>query len=106
MGVEGECVLGWLTKVVIEGVETGAREVPAIGAHAKGKVAAEFLTLARYAMFCQVYWHHAVRVQKAMLFRGVQALRASHASESKLMEFISRSMEMATGLPERLFKPT
>jgi serine/threonine protein kinase len=105
-GVDTDRLFRCLTTVVIERVDGGERDVPAIGAHAKGKVAAEFLTLARYAMFSQVYWHHAVRVQKAMLFRAVHALLASQSSESKLMEFISRFVEMATGLPELLFKPT
>lgn len=48
-----------------------------IGIHEKGRIPAEFVTLARYAMFSQVYWHHAVRSAKAMLSRAIYALLAN-----------------------------
>lgn len=48
--------------------------VACIGVHEKGRVAAEFLTIARSAMFSQVYWHHTVRAMKAMLARAVQRI--------------------------------
>ncbi|MEZ6135047.1 MAG: HD domain-containing protein [Pirellulaceae bacterium] len=37
----------------------------------KGKTAAEMLVFARYVMFSEVYWHHAVRSATAMLQRLV-----------------------------------
>jgi HD superfamily phosphohydrolase len=37
----------------------------------KGKTAAELLVFARYIMFSEVYWHHAVRSATAMLQRQV-----------------------------------
>jgi len=40
-----------------------------LGIHEKGKVPAESVAFARYAMFGQVYWHHAYRSIKAMLHR-------------------------------------
>lgn len=36
----------------------------------KGKTAAEMMVFARYVMFSEVYWHHAVRSATAMLQRG------------------------------------
>jgi len=36
----------------------------------KGKTAAELMVFARYVMFSEVYWHHAVRAATAMLQRA------------------------------------
>ena len=41
----------------------------------KGRTAAEMLVFARYVMFSEVYWHHAVRAATAMLQRCVFRLR-------------------------------
>jgi HD superfamily phosphohydrolase len=41
----------------------------------KGRTAAEMLVFARYVMFSEVYWHHAVRSATAMLQRAVWMLR-------------------------------
>ncbi|HEY4235524.1 MAG TPA: HD domain-containing protein [Lacipirellulaceae bacterium] len=41
----------------------------------KGKTAAEMMVFARYVMFSEVYWHHAVRAATAMLQRAVFLLR-------------------------------
>lgn len=43
----------------------------------KGKTAAEMMVFARYVMFSEVYWHHAVRSATAMLQRAVYLLRES-----------------------------
>jgi HD superfamily phosphohydrolase len=102
-GVDVDRLFRCLTTIVIDRVEGGARDVPAIGVHAKGKVSAEFLTLARYAMFSQVYWHHGVRAQKAMLFRAVSALLAQQTTEPKLREFSTRFVDMVAMLPESLY---
>jgi serine/threonine protein kinase len=42
-----------------------------LGIHEKGKIAAEGMAFARYALFGTVYWHHTVRSIKAMLHRAV-----------------------------------
>jgi HD superfamily phosphohydrolase len=42
----------------------------------KGKTAAEMMVFARYVMFSEVYWHHAVRSATAMLQRAFFALHA------------------------------
>ncbi len=43
----------------------------------KGKTAAESMVFARYVMFSEVYWHHAVRAATAMLQRAFFLLRES-----------------------------
>lgn len=42
-----------------------------LGIHEKGKIPAETVAFARYAMFGTVYWHHTSRSAKAMLHRAV-----------------------------------
>lgn len=46
----------------------------ALGIHEKGKVVAEAVAFARYAMFGSVYWHHTSRAGKAMLHRATWEL--------------------------------
>ncbi|MFM8435849.1 MAG: HD domain-containing protein, partial [Planctomycetia bacterium] len=41
----------------------------------KGRTAAELMVFARYVMFSEVYWHHAVRAATAMLQRCVWVAR-------------------------------
>jgi len=43
----------------------------------KGKTAAEMMVFARYVMFSEVYWHHAVRAATAMLQRAFVLLHQS-----------------------------
>lgn len=42
----------------------------------KGKTAAELMVFARYVMFSEVYWHHAVRSATAMFARSFFELRS------------------------------
>lgn len=42
-----------------------------LGIHEKGKIPAEAVSFARYAMFGSVYWHHTSRSAKSMLHRAV-----------------------------------
>ncbi len=46
----------------------------AIAISDKGKTAAELMVFARYVMFSEVYWHHAVRSATAMLQRAVYSV--------------------------------
>jgi serine/threonine protein kinase len=103
-GIDVDMLFRCMTTIVIDRIEGGMRYIPAIGIHAKGKVAGEFLTLARYAMFSQVYWHHAVRVQKAMLFRAVEALISHKNTDEKRNGFTSKFVEMVCSLPEALYE--
>jgi HD superfamily phosphohydrolase len=41
----------------------------------KGRTAAEMMVFARYVMFSEVYWHHAVRSATAMLQRSVYLMK-------------------------------
>ncbi|MGD9857921.1 MAG: HD domain-containing protein [Planctomycetaceae bacterium] len=41
----------------------------------KGKTAAELMVFARYVMFSEVYWHHAVRAATSMFARAFHELR-------------------------------
>jgi HD superfamily phosphohydrolase len=43
----------------------------------KGKTAAELMVFARYVMFSEVYWHHAVRSATCMFARAFFELRSS-----------------------------
>jgi HD superfamily phosphohydrolase len=43
----------------------------------KGKTAAEMMVFARYVMFSEVYWHHAVRAATAMIQRAFYLLHES-----------------------------
>lgn len=43
----------------------------------KGKTAAELVVFARYVMFSEVYWHHAVRAATAMLQRAFHLIHDS-----------------------------
>ena len=101
LGIDVGRLLRCLTVVVFDGAS--AHDVLMIGVHSKGKVAAESVILARQAMFSQVYWHHAVRAQKAMLARAVGALLAALRSEEKIEGFRADFLHMVTALPENLY---
>lgn len=80
----------------------------------KGRTAAEMMVFARYVMFSEVYWHHAVRAGTAMLQRAFYLLYndldLDGLFRSTEQEMIGRLQEVAgTGpageLLERLFGP-
>ena len=69
----------------------------------KGRTAAELMVFARYVMFSEVYWHHAVRSGTAMLQRAVWTLR-DRLDPPRLVRlddrgFIDWIMETAAGTP-------
>jgi HD superfamily phosphohydrolase len=101
--IDVERLFACVTAVVIDRLEGGYSDIPTLGVQAKGKVTADFLTLARYAMFSQAYWHHAVRAQKAMLFRAVQSLLLDHRGKIKLRELRTDFVQMTSELPESLY---
>jgi HD superfamily phosphohydrolase len=57
----------------------------------KGKTAAEMMVFARYVMFSEVYWHHAVRSATAMLQRAIFLLRGELCLD-RLLELSERPM--------------
>lgn len=80
----------------------------------KGRTAAEMMVFARYVMFSEVYWHHAVRSATAMLQRCVFLLQHRIDLESSLRwvdsEWIAMLRRAAAGsvaepLAEGLFGP-
>ena len=70
-GIDVDRLLRCLTIVV---KSQGNGVLAFVGVHEKGRVPAEFMTFAKYAMFNQVYWHHSVRAIKGMLARALNAL--------------------------------
>jgi HD superfamily phosphohydrolase len=80
----------------------------------KGRTAAEMMVFARYVMFSEVYWHHAVRSATAMLQRAVylldQHLELASWIDSDDAGWVDRLRERAVGtaaagLVEGLFGP-
>jgi HD superfamily phosphohydrolase len=71
----------------------------------KGKTAAEMMVFARYVMFSEVYWHHAVRAATAMLqraFFGIQdALDFIPLFAMTERPMIEALVTAAKGRPER-----
>lgn len=69
----------------------------------KGKTAAEMLVFARYVMFSEVYWHHAVRSATAMLQRLVfelgERLDTSQWAFQSDFDFQSSVLHAAAGEP-------
>ena len=69
----------------------------------KGRTAAELMVFARYVMFSEVYWHHAVRSATAMLQRAVWLLRSA-IDPARLVRlddvgFVSWLADCAAGTP-------
>jgi uncharacterized protein len=69
----------------------------------KGRTAAEMMVFARYVMFSEVYWHHAVRSATAMLQRAFFLLREK-LDLSALFElaegpFVDALQQSAAGTP-------
>ncbi|MDO4550081.1 MAG: HD domain-containing protein [Planctomycetia bacterium] len=59
----------------------------------KGKTAAEMMVFARYVMFSEVYWHHAVRSATAMFQRLYYESRREMTSEER-RDFHQKYMEV------------
>jgi HD superfamily phosphohydrolase len=74
-----------------------------IGISDKGKTAAELMVFARYVMFSEVYWHHAVRAATAMLQYAVYGLlpklEVGLLCKSTDPEFSSALASAAMGTP-------
>ncbi len=67
----------------------------------KGRTAAEMMVFARYVMFSEVYWHHAVRAATAMLQRAFYVLRERLQLDELFsqgeLEFVSELRRVAPG---------
>jgi HD superfamily phosphohydrolase len=86
--LDTERLLHTLTVVIRD---EGDKTYAAIGIHEKGKIPAESIMFARYALFGQVYWHHAYRAIKAMLQRLVwEYLIANDAKRASIRDEFRR----------------
>jgi HD superfamily phosphohydrolase len=69
----------------------------------KGRTAAELMVFARYVMFSEVYWHHAVRAATAMLQRAVwivrPAIEPARLTRFDDQSFIAWLVDAAAGTP-------
>ncbi|MGH8950461.1 MAG: protein kinase domain-containing protein [Acidimicrobiia bacterium] len=102
-GIDVERIVRSMT--VALDLRRAGRSVAAVGVHEKAKIAAEFVTIARSAMFSQSYWHHAVRAVKAMLSRStwrlIEARKLNQPKNRK--RFIRESEQFMLALPESLY---
>ena len=60
----------------------------------KGKTAAELMVFARYVMFCEVYWHHAVRSATAMFQRAFYLIQHQLNADDFVRLFNSKENEI------------
>lgn len=67
----------------------------------KGRTAAELMVFARYVMFSEVYWHHAVRGATAMLQRAFYRSHVSGASIDWMPEFRKGESEFVAAWRQR-----
>jgi len=66
------------------------RTYAALGIHEKGKIPAESIAFARYAMYGSVYWHHGYRAIKAMLQRLVWEVLSRSADPKRFRAELER----------------
>jgi hypothetical protein len=81
------------------------RGAPMVGVHEKGLSALESLLFAKYQMYRNVYWHHAVRSATAMYKRLVDgALRAGSLTAETLASYTDEGLlhELASRAPSPL----
>lgn len=83
--IDSERLLKCLTVILsIRGAEIA---LISLGIHYKGRVTAESVAFARYAMFTSVYWHHTSRSAKSMLHRAIwEALDEGNGGEKMEVE--------------------
>jgi HD superfamily phosphohydrolase len=81
----------------------------------KGRTAAELMVFARYVMFSEVYWHHAVRAATAMLQRAmwivrdaIEPGRLTRFDDREFIEWLTRAAAGTAAAPlvEGLFGTT
>ncbi len=81
-------------------VQTPDRTTRMIGVHEKGLSALESLLFAKYQMYRNVYWHHAVRSATAMYKRLVAvALDSGHVAADKVAQFTDEGLLVHLDVP-------
>lgn len=80
--------------------KTGTDDVfISLGIHEKGKIPAEAVAFARYAMFGSVYWHHTSRAIKSMLHHAVWEAMPEDGKDRRSKEY----RELKYSLLEEVF---
>ncbi|PHX64886.1 MAG: hypothetical protein CK550_07625 [Gemmatimonadetes bacterium] len=81
-------------------VQTPDRTTRMIGVHEKGLSALESLLFAKYQMYRNVYWHHAVRSATAMYKRLVAvALDSGHVEADTVAQFTDEGLLVHLDVP-------
>ncbi len=81
-------------------VQTPDRTTRMIGVHEKGLSALESLLFAKYQMYRNVYWHHAVRSATAMYKRLVAvALDSGHVAADTVAQFTDEGLLVHLDVP-------
>lgn len=81
-------------------VQTPERTTRMVGVHEKGLSALESLLFAKYQMYRNVYWHHAVRSATAMYKRLVAvALDSGHVASDKVAHFTDEGLLVHLDVP-------
>ncbi|WP_309669065.1 HD domain-containing protein [Gemmatimonas sp.] len=81
-------------------VQTPERTTRMVGVHEKGLSALESLLFAKYQMYRNVYWHHAVRSATAMYKRLVAvALDSGHVASDKVAQFTDEGLLVHLDVP-------
>ena len=81
-------------------VQTPDRTTRMIGVHEKGLSALESLLFAKYQMYRNVYWHHAVRSATAMYKRLVAvALDSGHVAANTVAQFTDEGLLVHLDVP-------
>ena len=81
-------------------VQTPERATRMVGVHEKGLSALESLLFAKYQMYRNVYWHHAVRSATAMYKRLVAvALDSGHVASENVAHFTDEGLLVHLDVP-------
>jgi HD superfamily phosphohydrolase len=81
-------------------VHTADRATRTVGVHEKGLSALESLLFAKYQMYRNVYWHHAVRSATAMYKRLVAvALDSGHVASDAVAHFTDEGLLVHLDVP-------
>ena len=81
-------------------VQTPERPTRMVGVHEKGLSALESLLFAKYQMYRNVYWHHAVRSATAMYKRLVAvALDSGHVAADRVAHFTDEGLLVHLDVP-------
>ena len=97
-GIDVDRILRSLTVIV---KNEGKEALACIGVHEKARVAAEFVAMARYALFSQAYWQHTVRSMKAMLSRAVWTLLTESEDDGLDHRWVKEFEQFVTELPSK-----